>query len=375
MEGGRERAAVYALLLVWLLLPLVRIAAPHSHFYDANRHFIEYVPALGAIAGGGVALVGQWLRARWPGARGRWALGAGAALVLASLSWPVIEYHPYETAYFNVFAGGLGGAQRGGLFLTSPHEVASTAPRATTGTTRCAPACGTSRHSLPEGGRWASAARVAAKAGQPPRGEPAALLDGTSATAAADLVYAAPRPRECDWNDVRDIEVARPLLQRVEREGGLIYEVLAPGTVARVRSSPARPPTTRWRGRSRTTASGWLRPSTRPDVLVQRAAGDTPISAGARLPRQRVRDEPADELVPFGVVVAVVVEDVVSVAGELVPQWRHEVEAGKPERTHHVLEAPLRLVAQEPGLDLLPAPGRGPRRARSRRSWPHASSG
>ena len=51
---------------------------------------------------------------------------------------------------------------------------------------------------------------------------------GTSATVVADLVYAAPRPRECGWNDVRDIEVARPLLRRVERGGGLIYEVFGP---------------------------------------------------------------------------------------------------------------------------------------------------
>jgi peptidoglycan/LPS O-acetylase OafA/YrhL len=106
-KGGRERAAVYALLLVWFLLPLVRIAVPRSFFYDGNRHFIEYVPALCAMAGGGLALAFDWLRARWPARRLRWALGAGSALGLAGLVWPVVEYHPYETTYFNVFAGGL----------------------------------------------------------------------------------------------------------------------------------------------------------------------------------------------------------------------------------------------------------------------------
>ena len=228
-KGGRERAAVHALLLVWLLLPLVRIAAPHSHFYDANRHFIEYVPALSAMAGGGLALVGHWLRARLPGPRGRWALGAGAALALAALSWPVVEYHPYETTYFNVFAGGLGGAQRGGLFLTSPHadrlngtegdywysslraglrDLEAFAPEgATVGL--CGPRSPQGRANLRAGSRLR-------------------FLDGDEATVVADLVYAAPRPRECGWNDVRDIEVARPLLRRVERGGGLIYEVFGP---------------------------------------------------------------------------------------------------------------------------------------------------
>ncbi len=63
------------------------------------------------------------LAARAPSrASGRWALAVGAALGLVGLLWPVLEYHPYETAYFNAFAGGLGRAQRQGLFLTTPFE-------------------------------------------------------------------------------------------------------------------------------------------------------------------------------------------------------------------------------------------------------------
>jgi hypothetical protein len=228
-RGGRERAAVHALVLVWLLVPLVRIAAPNSRFYDANRHFIEYVPALSAMAGGGLALLHRWLRVRFSGPRGRRALGAGAALGLAGLLWPVVEYHPYETTYFNVLAGGLGRAQRRGLFLTTPSE---------------------DRLNGTEGDYWYSSLRAGLRdleALSPggrtvglcgPRspqgradlraGSPLRFLDGDEATVAADLVYAAPRPRECGWNDVRDLEIARPLLRRVERGGGLIYEVFGP---------------------------------------------------------------------------------------------------------------------------------------------------
>ena len=120
---SRENAAVHSLLLVWLLVPLVRIAAPHSHFYDANRHFLEYVPALCAMAGGGAALALSWLRKRWSNPRSRWALRGAVGLVCAALVWPVIRYHPYETAYFNAFVGGLGGAQRRALFLSGPSSV------------------------------------------------------------------------------------------------------------------------------------------------------------------------------------------------------------------------------------------------------------
>jgi hypothetical protein len=228
-RGGRERAAVHALLLTWLLVPLVRIAAPDSHFYDANRHFIEYIPALAAMAGGGAALVQRWLITRLPARGARLVPGAVAALSLAVLVWPVVEYHPYETTYFNVLAGGLGGAQRRGLFL-SPRWA--------------------DRVNGTEGDYWYSSLRAGLRdleAFSPaggtvglcgPRAPQARadlrdgshlhILSGDSATDVADLVYASPRPRECGWNDVRDIEVARPLLRRVERGGGLIYEVFGP---------------------------------------------------------------------------------------------------------------------------------------------------
>jgi hypothetical protein len=228
-RGGRERTAVHALLVTWLLVPLLRIAAPRSNFYDANRHFLEYIPALAAMAGGGAALAHRWLAARWPAGRSRLVAGAAAALCLAALVWPLAEYHPYETTYFNVLEGGLGRAQRRGLFLTSPYadrlngtegdywysslraglrDLAKFSPAGGT-VGLCGPRAPQARADLPADSRLH-------------------ILDGNDATDVAFLVYASPRPRECGWNDVRDIEVARPLLRRVERGGGLIYEVFGP---------------------------------------------------------------------------------------------------------------------------------------------------
>jgi hypothetical protein len=225
-RGGRERAAVHALLVAWLLLPLVRIAAPYSRFYDANRHFIEYVPALAAMAGGGVALVRRWLTVRLAGPRLRVALGAGAALGLAALLWPVVEYHPYETTYFNVFEGGLGHAQKSGLFLTSPYSDRLNGTEGDYWYSSLRAGLRDLEAFSPEGGTvglcgpHSPQGRANLRAGSPLR-----FLDGDEAAEVADMVYAAPRPRECGWNDVRDLEIARPLLRRVERGGGLIYEV------------------------------------------------------------------------------------------------------------------------------------------------------
>jgi hypothetical protein len=221
---SREDAAKWALVLVWLFLPIVRIAAPNSNFYDANRHFIEYIPALCAAAGGGFALLVSAARARWPTLSPRWLLVAGAA-VIATLIAPIVQYHPYETTYFNFMAGGLGQAQRRGLFK---YEGL------------------TARLSGTEGDYWYNSLRrglreIEAAAQGPatvascgPRGMHfranlaqgtlLTYLDGSNDTDVSDFVYAAPRVNECDWADVRALEAARPVLSRVERDGGLIYE-------------------------------------------------------------------------------------------------------------------------------------------------------
>jgi hypothetical protein len=239
-RGGRERAAVHALLLLWFAVPLIRIAAPRSNFYDANRHFIEYVPALCAMAGGGVALAVDWLCAHAHGRRSAWAIGTAAVLGLTSVLWPVLEYHPYETTYFNALVGGLGGAQRRALFRTEPAS---------------------DRSNGTEGDYWYSSLRAgltdlevfSAGGGtvglcgpRPPQGRanlhmgsPLHILEGYEATALAALVYASPRANECDWPDLRELETQRPILRRVERGGGLIYEVLGPRDGARRRAVTA----------------------------------------------------------------------------------------------------------------------------------------
>ena len=123
-QGGRDRLALWWLFLLWVGVPILRIAAPRSNFLDANRHFIEYVPALCVMAGCGFDLMCvrlfAWLsRRRWsvqhPSSARACRQGV-YVLCLAAIAWPIAEYAPYETTYFNMFIGGLRGAQRGGLF-------------------------------------------------------------------------------------------------------------------------------------------------------------------------------------------------------------------------------------------------------------------
>jgi hypothetical protein len=157
-----------------------------------------------------------------------------------ALIWPVVEYHPFETAYFNVMTGGLGGAQRAGLFRApSPTAFVN----------------GT------EGDYWLSSLRegMRAAAALVPTGHPIGVCawqprlaaidsDGPppSITAAAErpdveVVYAAPRELRCSWKRLHELERWRPVLARVTRGGGLIYEILGPR--ADRPHAPASPPT------------------------------------------------------------------------------------------------------------------------------------
>jgi Dolichyl-phosphate-mannose-protein mannosyltransferase len=228
---SRERLAIGILLPIWLLLPLLRVAPPHANFYDANRHFIEYIPALCALAGLGSAetwrRVRPWVRARL-GTKGERATAA-AAIVLAAgaLVWPLAAYHPFEIAYFNFLAGGLGGAQRAGLFrAASPAALVN----------------GT------EGDYWSSGLREGLRVAQTlaAPGQPIGVCTWLPALVAVDsdgapppiateierpeveIVYASPRERRCSWKKIHELERWRPVLHRVERGGGLIYEILGP---------------------------------------------------------------------------------------------------------------------------------------------------
>ncbi|MBK8169022.1 MAG: glycosyltransferase family 39 protein [Sandaracinaceae bacterium] len=230
-RGDARQRAIWILLLIWLLFPLVRIAAPHSNFYDANRHFLEYVPALCALAGFGVARLTELVRS-FCADRERVAnyLGVGAAVIgLASLVYADATYRPFEAAYFNIFAGGLHGAQRDRpLSMEEPHVGWAN---------------GT------EGDFWWSSVRDAVTFLQARHVTNAVGLCQTGKVLWGDSwpegvpmpnfvdardpdfnqtawVYIMPRQTSCPWPMVQRLESERPIVHRVERDGGLIFEIL-----------------------------------------------------------------------------------------------------------------------------------------------------
>ena len=137
------------------------------------------------------------------------------------------DHARFEATYFNVLVGGLGGAQRRALFtMAPPHD------QRVLGT---------------EGDYWYSSVSEASDELAtlvPPGGSiglcgpPVPQMDmqwhGPGPThryappEQADYVYVTPRGLFCDWTAVRALESNRPIVHRVERGGGLIYEILGP---------------------------------------------------------------------------------------------------------------------------------------------------
>ncbi len=129
----RRRRRDALLLLIWIAVVLSRYLAPQAVNYDGVRHFLELFPAMAAVAGLGatwlaghlVALARRLapilrLNALRPDAvpRRRAVLAARTAalvLMLAPGLWALLRTHPFQIAYWNVFAGGYAGARSANL--------------------------------------------------------------------------------------------------------------------------------------------------------------------------------------------------------------------------------------------------------------------
>jgi hypothetical protein len=85
-------------LLCWLGVIALRLTLPGSINFDGVRHFLELFPPLALAA----ALAIERLRARV-------ALTIALVAIIPGVAG-IIRMHPFENAYWNVFAGGLRGA-------------------------------------------------------------------------------------------------------------------------------------------------------------------------------------------------------------------------------------------------------------------------
>lgn len=105
----KEKNTTYRLLLVWCLVPVIRIALPGMSNFDGIRHYLEFLPAAAALVGIGFYAVIKWLQ-KFPKPVAYGVPGLLIVLMLINLGDAYISYRPYEYLYFNRVSGGTIGA-------------------------------------------------------------------------------------------------------------------------------------------------------------------------------------------------------------------------------------------------------------------------
>ncbi|WP_224190977.1 glycosyltransferase family 39 protein [Nannocystis pusilla] len=107
----------WALIGLWIAVPLVMPALRRTSLYDTSRQLLFVTPALCVVAGVGLTAAVRRLARR----SRRLALAAGLALALSGLEVVarMVHLHPYQQLYFGPLVGGLPGAH--GRFDVAYH--------------------------------------------------------------------------------------------------------------------------------------------------------------------------------------------------------------------------------------------------------------
>ena len=102
----------YLLVLLWFIVPVLRVSWPNMVIYGGVRQIMEYIPPMAILAGIGAGWLVNFVKKVSRGKRS--AVNFARMLVAAPLLFVVLEMiriHPNENVYFNQLIGGLSGAK------------------------------------------------------------------------------------------------------------------------------------------------------------------------------------------------------------------------------------------------------------------------
>lgn len=121
----RSLDSLHLLIVLWLIIPVLRVSIPYANDFDGIRHWMEFLPAAAIIAGiGGATLLDslrlitrRFLSNGWASQS---AMRTGLFLLMVTIYFlPVIAWntqnHPNQIVFFNAMIGRLAGAQQRGL--------------------------------------------------------------------------------------------------------------------------------------------------------------------------------------------------------------------------------------------------------------------
>lgn len=102
-----KKELVYLLILLWLLVPILRVSLPGTTIHSGVRHIMEFIPAMAVLAGLGAKLLFQIAKNHIY----KTGVLAIFLLVFGFIIWEVARLHPNENVYFNQLVSGLAGAK------------------------------------------------------------------------------------------------------------------------------------------------------------------------------------------------------------------------------------------------------------------------
>jgi len=102
--------STYRLLIVWLLVPIIRISLPGMVNFDGIRHFLEFLPAACMLAGIGVWQLGVYFKEKSP-SYGKMIFVGITMITVLNFSYALISTNPHQYIYYNSLVGGISGAR------------------------------------------------------------------------------------------------------------------------------------------------------------------------------------------------------------------------------------------------------------------------
>lgn len=114
----KEKHTPSFLILLWFLVPIIRVSLPKMGIYGGVRQIMEYVPAMAILAGLGASQMVKWLNGQknnHPTIQPLILFQAITLLMFLPLLIKMIKIHPNENVYFNPLIGGLKGAKERNL--------------------------------------------------------------------------------------------------------------------------------------------------------------------------------------------------------------------------------------------------------------------
>jgi hypothetical protein len=104
-KADNQKRLILSIILLWFVIPFLYVLLRRPSMYDGYRHFLFILPPIFIFTGFAIEKVFEYLKMYW-------LQIASVVLILSFGIIPMAQLHPYQYAYYNNFAGGVGGVFR-----------------------------------------------------------------------------------------------------------------------------------------------------------------------------------------------------------------------------------------------------------------------